>query len=276
MYDQRKPPLMTSAVHCRFLKPGPHLSQVSFFKEVFVSFLLKGCFMKTTPVYACKHHTAGFPPLWACTSGSHSGGLKLSLYYMDDHWKLAGCGFPWQNHLFTLADIFCKGKTIWNQSWIRKCKKITRQTFLNTQKKDTYPCLSCQNCSSIIKGPYIMHPTKGNSISIKGLCTCDTQNVIYSLKCPCGKTYIGQTTRPIKIRLNEHRSQIRRYKSEKEMGKEQKEEPKWKETGRSRSDLDLLKDSMKNAIGMPATRLHFTKKSLITHIICNNKYTTSI
>lgn len=36
------------------------------------------------------------------------------------------------------------------------------------------------------------------------------------IKCPCGKAYIGQTSRPIKIRLTEHRSRIRTYKQENE------------------------------------------------------------
>lgn len=58
--------------------------------------------------------------------------------------------------------------------------------------------------------------------------------MIYSLKCPCGKTYIGQTARPIKIRFSEHKSQIMRYKLEKEKEMGQKEESKWKETGVAR------------------------------------------
>ncbi|XP_078496440.1 H-2 class I histocompatibility antigen, Q7 alpha chain [Lissotriton helveticus] len=34
-------------------------------------------------------------------------------------------------------------------------------------------------------------------------------NVVYAIKCPCGKMYIGKTERKIKIRITEHKSRIR-------------------------------------------------------------------
>jgi len=37
------------------------------------------------------------------------------------------------------------------------------------------------------------------------------KNVIYLLKCPCGFAYVGKTTRPLKIRISEHISNIRNH-----------------------------------------------------------------
>lgn len=66
-------------------------------------------------------------------------------------------------------------------------------------------------CTSVVRGEYITHPQKGEKIPSKGFFTCNSSNVIYTIKCPCGKMYIGQTSRAIKIRLTEHKSNIRRY-----------------------------------------------------------------
>ena len=33
--------------------------------------------------------------------------------------------------------------------------------------------------------------------------------MVYLLKCPCGLAYIGQTKRPLKIRIGEHKTAIR-------------------------------------------------------------------
>lgn len=63
----------------------------------------------------------------------------------------------------------------------------------------------------MIKEPGINHPTKGHLIQLKGQYTCNSNAVIYFLKCPCGKYYVGQTSRAVKIRINEHRSSIRTY-----------------------------------------------------------------
>lgn len=78
----------------------------------------------------------------------------------------------------------------------------------STVKKGINPCMNCQSCASIIKGPEFHHPRKGYPIPVRGYYTCNSQNV---LKCPCGISYVGQTSRPMKIRLNEHKSNIRLY-----------------------------------------------------------------
>ncbi|XP_041420362.1 uncharacterized protein LOC121394192 [Xenopus laevis] len=91
-------------------------------------------------------------------------------------------------------------------------QKQSNTMFWGPPKKGTYACLNCICCSSIIKGDTVNHPTKGNIIRLKDFCTCETKNVIYMLKCPCGLAYVGQTSRSVKERIKEHRGNIRNYK----------------------------------------------------------------
>ncbi|CAJ0956662.1 unnamed protein product [Ranitomeya imitator] len=38
--------------------------------------------------------------------------------------------------------------------------------------------------------------------------TCNSKSVIYAIKCPCGKVYVGETTQAIKDRISHHKSDI--------------------------------------------------------------------
>ncbi|OCT97610.1 hypothetical protein XELAEV_18009840mg [Xenopus laevis] len=76
----------------------------------------------------------------------------------------------------------------------------------------TFPCLGCVCCSSIIKGVVVQHPTKGNRIPLRHYATCNTQWVVYMLKCPCGKVYVGQSSREVKAIIKEHRGDIKNFK----------------------------------------------------------------
>ncbi|XP_041445717.1 uncharacterized protein LOC121402912 [Xenopus laevis] len=113
------------------------------------------------------------------------------------------------------APMFCykRGKSIKD----KLCKaeletKCRMQTiFHSTPQVGTFPCLNCVCCSSVIKGKYISHPTKGYKVNMKHYATCNTSSVVYLLKCPCGKVYIGQTSRSVKERIKEHKGNIRNY-----------------------------------------------------------------
>lgn len=67
-----------------------------------------------------------------------------------------------------------------------------------TDKKGMYPCHNCVNCTSIIKGPNVRHPIKGFEIPLRGYHTCNSQGIVYLLKGPCRKEYVGQTSRAIR------------------------------------------------------------------------------
>jgi len=89
-------------------------------------------------------------------------------------------------------------------------KACPKQTLLAPLKDGNYPCGHCAQCHNTWRTPVFRHPRSGKSFSVKGFITCSTENVIYLVKCPCDKIYIGKTTRVLKQRISEHKSSIRR------------------------------------------------------------------
>ncbi|CAH2329953.1 Hypothetical predicted protein, partial [Pelobates cultripes] len=90
---------------------------------------------------------------------------------------------------------------------IGSSKKQVR--FFSEPKKGTFPCLNCSHCSSVIKGEYFVHPRSGKKFFVKDFYTCNSDFVVYILKCPCGLLYVGETIRPVKERIGEHKRSIR-------------------------------------------------------------------
>ncbi|OCT86642.1 hypothetical protein XELAEV_18020326mg [Xenopus laevis] len=79
--------------------------------------------------------------------------------------------------------------------------KIRQPTFFGNTRVGTFPCLSCGCCNSIIKGDSFNHSSKGYNIKLHDFATCTTTWVIYMLKCPCGKAYVGKTKHDIRTRI---------------------------------------------------------------------------
>lgn len=71
-------------------------------------------------------------------------------------------------------------------------------------------CRSCTWSNNMVKTDKFHDLHTGKEYNIRSVITCNTSHVIYLLFCPCRKYYIGQTARKLKIRLNEHRSSIKR------------------------------------------------------------------
>ncbi|CAJ0933463.1 unnamed protein product [Ranitomeya imitator] len=86
---------------------------------------------------------------------------------------------------------------------------VTRQLFLNTPRKGTFPCLHCAQCNNVLKGDTITHPRSGKEYKIHGFFTCNSSYVVYVLKCPCGLLYVGETSQSIRDRVSKHKSTIR-------------------------------------------------------------------
>lgn len=86
--------------------------------------------------------------------------------------------------------------------------RMPRQQFLSSQRKGTYPCLHCSQCTSIIEGDKFHHPHSGQAFTVKGYFTCKSKNVIYLIKCPCGLLYIGETTQAIRDRIGKTHPQL--------------------------------------------------------------------
>lgn len=88
---------------------------------------------------------------------------------------------------------------------------LSQPHFLQKTPHGNYRCGHCAQCNFTQKTKSFNHPRTGKNYKIKGVISCHTPNVIYMLKCPCGLAYIGKTTRPLKNRISEHRSNIRNH-----------------------------------------------------------------
>lgn len=51
---------------------------------------------------------------------------------------------------------------------------------------------------------------RGTEFDIRELITCNTTHVTYVIECPCRKQYVGRTTRPLRVRIREHITNIRK------------------------------------------------------------------
>ncbi|CAH2299960.1 Hypothetical predicted protein, partial [Pelobates cultripes] len=56
--------------------------------------------------------------------------------------------------------------------------------------------------------------SKGQQIKLKGFFTCQTDFVVYLLKCPCGLGYVGKTICDFKERVSQHKTSIRIFHME--------------------------------------------------------------
>ncbi|CAJ0930540.1 unnamed protein product, partial [Ranitomeya imitator] len=61
--------------------------------------------------------------------------------------------------------------------------KVSRQAFFYKLHR------KCAQCANVLKGPKISHPQTGSDIPIQGFFTCNSKDVVYAIKCPCGKMY---------------------------------------------------------------------------------------
>ncbi|CAJ0967661.1 unnamed protein product [Ranitomeya imitator] len=81
--------------------------------------------------------------------------------------------------------------------------RTSTRTLTGLHRTGTFPCLSCMSCSNITKGNEVIHPRTGKSYPIRDFFTCETNFVVYIIKCPCGLLYA------IRDRISGHKSTIR-------------------------------------------------------------------
>ena len=83
-----------------------------------------------------------------------------------------------------------------------------RSTWLSI--KGNYRCgAGCACCNNTTNTTTFKHPMTGQKIPIKQFIDCKSTMCVYLLTCPCGKAYVGQTKRQLKIRISEHKTAIR-------------------------------------------------------------------
>ncbi|KAJ8356539.1 hypothetical protein SKAU_G00193330 [Synaphobranchus kaupii] len=73
-----------------------------------------------------------------------------------------------------------------------------------------FPCRHCTSCHNHKKANSFVSQMTKKEYKIKRFITCRSTNVVYLLTCPCGLQYVGKTNRQLRVRINEHRSSIRR------------------------------------------------------------------
>ncbi|CAJ0958837.1 unnamed protein product [Ranitomeya imitator] len=129
------------------------------------------------------------------------------------HWPLLARAYP-NIESFNNPTLMCtkraanlRDKLV--RADIGSAQPTVTQRLLGTRRNGTFPCLSCASCSNVIKSENIVHPRTGKSYPIKGYYTCNSNFVVYLVKCPCGLLYVGETTQHIKDRISSHKSTIR-------------------------------------------------------------------
>lgn len=132
---------------------------------------------------------------------------------LKKHWNILGKAYP-DIEEFSTPPLMCykRDKNIRDhlvRADIGSLQHSTRQSFLATPRKGTFPCLGCAHCSSVSKGEYFTHPHTGKRYPINGFYTCNSNFVVYIIRCPCGLLYVGETTQRVKDRISKHKSTIR-------------------------------------------------------------------
>ena len=125
------------------------------------------------------------------------------------HWHMLSSD-PSVGHVFIETPIFAhkRAKNV-RDSLVRADCYVPPQHFLSNIPMGNFPCRNCVHCNAMIKGNHVLHPHSGRKIDVKSIITCKTKFVVYLLKCPCGLCYVGKTKRELKIRISEHKSNIR-------------------------------------------------------------------
>ena len=72
-----------------------------------------------------------------------------------------------------------------------------------------FKCHNCVICKFAWVTKHVSLPENDFELKLTKFSNCNTKNCIYLWICTCGKKYVGKSTRPIKIRIGEHRSRIR-------------------------------------------------------------------
>ncbi|XP_073417787.1 uncharacterized protein [Dendrobates tinctorius] len=63
-----------------------------------------------------------------------------------------------------------------------------------------FPCGLCKGCRNHVKSVSFSNHDGSRTFDIRKHLSCNSPGVIYHAKCPCGKIYIGMTTRELKFR----------------------------------------------------------------------------
>ena len=116
---------------------------------------------------------------------------------------------------FRLITSYSKGKNL--QNYLVHSSLITsrpihrKENSTNKQNGNTRcPNPKCKACNFIIENRVITSSTNNKKFQVIGNITCKSNNLVYLVTCNrCQKQYVGETSRTLAERINQHLSSIR-------------------------------------------------------------------
>lgn len=87
-------------------------------------------------------------------------------------------------------------------------------TISGSQNPGTFPCRGCAQCNNVQKDPDFTHPLSGHKYKVPGHFSCNSNFVVYLIKCPCGLGYVGETPQRVKECISQQKSTIQNKRIE--------------------------------------------------------------
>ena len=127
--------------------------------------------------------------------------LTLLSQFLKDHWQILQSD-PELSTVFQDPPVFVFKRDhnlrdyLVHANFARKNRPVQSiQTLLSPLPNGNYRCGNCAQCNNTSKITHFSHPHTGKQFPIKSVITCSSTHVVYMLRCPCGLSYIGKTTR---------------------------------------------------------------------------------
>lgn len=141
-------------------------------------------------------------------------------------------GAPWRTYYAGIG-IYYPATLVENgpQLVARRAKNLrdhlTRSQFMRAvhrigtgqRLKGTHQCGRCSICPFIKTVREVFNPTTKKGFGLYEYMNCRSKGLVYALRCPCRKIYVGQTSQELRRRVQHHISNINLAKRDMERGK---------------------------------------------------------
>lgn len=129
---------------------------------------------------------------------------------INSQWHLLNCN---QTEQYLLKPVFAFRRNKNLRNYLVRAKNVSKDSFIQKSITGEHPikghhkCGNCHACSQAITGESIKINDK--MVYLQEMTNCRTSNLIYAILCPCNLPYVGETSRECRIRIGEHKSNIR-------------------------------------------------------------------